>query len=252
MNCLANVDRPATSVPAMRQLPLLLFVSCAGGSVVVSEHRLTGAGPEHVFVRIPAGPGVPRAFWLGKYEVTQAQFAAFVQATGYDGREAPSSKPTEPFLADWRDAKPPPGQEDHPACQLNWHHARAFCAWLSQRSGCTVRLPRDVEWQWAARGAAGRVYPWGDAWQPTYCNWGDGGTVDGFTASAPVGAFAAGATPEGVFDLAGNIWEWSADGHLLGGPWCMGAEVVRADGVAHEDPMRADDKFGLRLVVELP
>lgn len=233
-------------------LLLLLFAACAGVPCVGIADRLTGGGPEQELVRIESGPGVARPFWLGRFEVTQAQFAAFVQATGYDGREAPSSKPTEPFLADWRDGRPPAGQDRLPACQLNWHHARAYCAWLSQRTGRTVRLPHDAEWQLAARGPAGRIYPWGDAWDPARCNWGDGGAVDGFAAAAPVGSFAAGASPEGVFDLAGNIWEWSEEGHLLGGPWCMGEDSVRADRIAHEDPMRADDKFGLRLVVEMP
>lgn len=231
---------------------LFLFAACSPLPTVGHEDRLVGAGPDHVLVRIASGPGVERAFWLGKYEVTQAQFEAFVQATGYDGREAPSSKPSEPFLADWRDGHPPAGQADHPACQLNWFHACAFCRWLSERTGRVVRLPRDAEWELAARGPAARTYPWGDTWDPTRCNWGDGGAVDGFPAAAPVGSFPAGQSPEGVFDLAGNIWEWTEEQHLRGGPWCMGEATLRADLVASEGQFRADDKFGLRIVVEMP
>jgi len=230
---------------------VLLLAACGTAPSAAREDRLTGCGPDHVLVRIDPGPGVDRAFWIGKFEVTQAQFEAFVRATGYDGREAPSSKPSEPFLADWRFGHPPAGQADHPACQMNWTHARAYCRWLSERTGRVVRLPSDAEWQWVARGATGRIYPWGDEWDPKRCNWGDGGAVDGFPASAPVGSFPLGASPEGVMDLAGNIWEWVAEGHLRGGPWCMGAETVRADKVAREDPQRADDKFGLRIVVEM-
>jgi formylglycine-generating enzyme required for sulfatase activity len=68
--------------------------------------------------------------------------------------------------------------------------------------------------------------------------------------AAPVGSFANGATPEGVFDLAGNIWEWTAEGHLRGGPWCLGENVMASAVIAREDPERADDKSGFRVVVE--
>lgn len=233
---------------AMRLLPLLLFAACQAAPAAL-DSRLTGAGPDHELVLVPAGPGVTEPFWLGRYEVTQAQFAAFVQATGYDGSEAPSSKPSEPFLADWRDGRPPVGKDRHPACQMNWFHATAYCRWLSDRTGRTVRLPRDAEWSWAAMGTKGRRYPWGDTWDASRCN--SLGDADGFAASAPVGSFPAGTTPEGIADLAGNIWEWTSERHLRGGPWCMGETQLRCDSVANEDAMRADDKFGLRLVVEV-
>lgn len=207
-------------------------------------------GPELELVLIQPGAGVTRPFWIGRFEVTNAQFAAFIAATGYDGSDHPSSKPTESFLAHFRAGRPPAGEDRHPACNLNLHHARAYCRWLSERTGRRVRLPTDAEWELAATGGTGRCYPWGDAWDPRRCNWGS--PDDGFPASAPVGSFAAGATPEGVHDLAGNIWEWTADGHLRGGPWCMGEATVRCAVVAREDVDRADDKFGLRIVVEEP
>jgi len=229
-------------------LSLLLLAACHAAPLAPRD-RLTGAGPEHELVWIPAGPGVPEPFWLGRCEVTQEQFAAFVQATGYDGGEAPSSKPGEPFLGDWRDGRPPAGRERHPAAQLNWFHATAYCRWLAERTGRPVRLPRDAEWSWAAMGAGGRRYPWGDDWDARRCN--SIGDADGFPGSAPVGSFPAGDTPEGVADLAGNIWEWTVERHLRGGPWCMSEERLRSDAIAQEDAMRADDKFGLRIVVEV-
>lgn len=231
---------------------LLVVTAVAGcrSAAAPYELRLPGAGPDHELVFVEPGPGMAHGFWIGRFEVTQAQFAAFVAATGYDGSEAASSKSTEPFLADWRDGQPPAGQERHPVCQINWHHATAFCRWLSQRTGRTVRLPTDAEWLWAARGDSQRTYPWGNDWEPTRCNWGESGSVDGYKASAPVGSYPTGANPAGLHDLAGNIWEWSRDRHLLGGPWCMGPDKVRLDFVAREDAMRADDKFGLRIVVE--
>ncbi len=226
-------------------LVCVVFGSCQVGERV---ERLAAGGCEHELVWIDPGDGVDRGFWIGRYEVTNAQFAVFVAATGYDGSDHPSSKPTEPFLAHFENGQPPAGEATHPVCNVNLHHARAYCAWLSQSTGRRVRLPRDAEWQLAATGGQQRVYPWGDAWDPTRCNW--GAPDDGFVASAPVGSFPSGVSTTNVHDLAGNIWEWTQEGHLRGGPWCMGAESVRVADIADEDDDRADDKFGLRIVVE--
>ncbi len=242
---------------------------CAGPSVREpggpGPRLAIGQGPAMALARIEAAQarGVGHAFLIGRFEVTQAQYAAFIRATGYDGSDHLSSKGSEPFLADWRDGRGPAGREDHPVCYVNLHHARAYCAWASRVTGRTVRLPTDAEWELAARGPEGRRYPWGDEWDPARCNWGDSmggdryGVVDGFEASSPVGWFGgpggggrSGATPQGVCDMAGNIWEWTAEGHLRGGPWCMGPETVRSDAIAREDTERCDDKFGLRVVVE--
>ena len=171
-----------------------------------------------------------RAFYIGKFEITNAQYAAFVLETGYDGSDHPSSKPTEQFLDYWTDGLYAPDLLDHPVTRINWHRAQAFCGWLSRKPG--------------------RVYPWGDEWDPRRCNWGDPGEIDGCAKSAPVGSFAAGATPEGVHDLAGNIWEWSASKVLRGGPWCLDAESVRCEWKGCEDPQRADDRFGFRVEVK--
>jgi formylglycine-generating enzyme required for sulfatase activity len=205
-------------------------------------------------VRIEGGP---RPFLVGRYEVTNAEYAAFVRATGYDGSDDPSSKPTEPFLSHFSGGAPPPGLERHPVCHVNLMHARAYCRWLSGVTGRRVRLPRDAEWERAARGREGRTYPWGDEWDPRRCNWGDAlgterfGVVDGFAESAPVGSFPSGATPEGVHDLAGNIWEWTEDGSLRGGPWCLEPGAMKSEARAAEDVHRADDKFGFRILVEV-
>jgi len=230
-----------------------LGVTCAAGCAAPGPVapdpallQLAGAPPIEL-VRIAAHGNTP-TFWIARTELTHAQFAAFVRATGYDGSDQPSSKPTEPFLHDWRDSAPPADRAAYPVCYLNVHHARAFCAWASRATGRTVRLPTDAEWGLAARGPEGRTFPWGDEWDPQRCN--SGTPDDGFAEAAPVGSFPRGATPEGVLDLAGNIWEWTEDAHLRGGPWCMGPDTVRSDFVAHEDPERADDKFGMRVVVE--
>ncbi len=218
-------------------------------------------------IRISASPedGVSQAFLIGKFEVTYQQFAPFIQATSYDGKDHPSSVSKEQFLDDWKGGMYPSARAFHPVCYLNVQHARAYCKWLTYVTGHIVRLPTDAEWSLASMGKGHRrAYPWGDAWDPRCAN--IGGDSDGFEESAPIGSFPLGATPEGVHDMAGNIWEWTSStpqapvpdlgdplgGHLRGGPWCMGPDTVLSKQIAREDPDRADDKFGLRIVVEFP
>ena len=90
------------------------------------------------------------AFYIGRYEVTNAQYERFVEATGY---EAP--------LIDWPDGSIPGGLENHPVVDVSWYDALAYCHWLSEETGQTVRLPTEAEWEKAARGTDGRVYPLG-------------------------------------------------------------------------------------------
>lgn len=212
--------------------------------------QLNSVQPPIELVRI-GGHGMVKPFLIGKFEVTQAQFASFIRETGYTGSDHPSSKPTERFLMNWVNGQPPIGKDRYPVCYVNWHHAKAYCAWLAKKSGRAVRLPSDAEWTLAAAGPEGRQYPWGNSWNPRRANYGDGGKVDGYLESSPVGAFPKGATPTGVYDMAGNIWEWSAEGHLRGGPWCMDAKTLLCAIVAQEDTARCDDKFGLRIAVGL-
>jgi formylglycine-generating enzyme required for sulfatase activity len=89
-------------------------------------------------------------YYIGKYPVTNAQYAAFVKATGHEADDQ------------WKKGKFPAGGERHPAIYVSWQDAVAFCRWLSQESGYTVRLPTEAEWEKAARGTEGRIYPWGN------------------------------------------------------------------------------------------
>lgn len=212
----------------------------------LAPDQITAVQPPIDLVAIK-GHGSVHGFKIGKTEVTVAQYAAFVKDTGYDGGEHGSSKEIEPFLNGWMNGRPPEGRDKHPVCNLNWHNAQAFCDWLARKSGRAVRLPSDAEWTLAAAGPEGRTFPWGEAWDIQKCN--SGTPDDGFAEAAPVGSFPKGATPEGVLDMAGNIWEWTADKSLRGGPWCMGEESCRTAFVAREDTERCDDKFGFRVCV---
>jgi len=129
-------------------------------------------------------------YWIGRYSVTVAQFRAFVKASGHTPQDPHSLK----------------GQDDCPVVDVNWYDALAFCRWLSERAGIPVTLPSEAEWEKAARGTDGRVYPWGD--EPPdekRCNFDHhpGGTT-------PVGRYSPqGDSPYGCADMAGNVWEWT-------------------------------------------
>lgn len=133
-------------------------------------------------------------FRIGKTPVTNAQYAAFLEAT--PGQE------NIPQKAGWFLRAPPPGKEHHPVTGVTWYDADAYCRWLSARTGRRYRLPTEAEWEKAARGKAGLIYPWGNAWRDGACNAGSSDT-------AAVDAFADGASPYGVLDMVGNTQEWT-------------------------------------------
>ena len=115
----------------------------------------------------------------------------------------------------------PAAGERHPVVYVSGSEAAKFCQWLSSRERRRYRLPTEAEWEYAARGADGRKYPWGDqegrgdlanfADQNTVFAWSDREIDDGFAESSPVGAFPLGASPFGMEDMAGNVWEWCLD-----------------------------------------
>jgi serine/threonine-protein kinase len=141
--------------------------------------------PQHS-VRLPE-------FRIARVPVTNAQYVAFVQATG---RVAPEH---------WKDGKIPQGKEQHPVVNVSRHDACALCAWASEVTETPVRLPSEAEWEKAARGTDGRIWPWGNK-PPTkeLCNFNNN-----VKDTTPVGAYPRGAGPYGVLDMAGNVWEWT-------------------------------------------
>ncbi|TEU10577.1 MAG: formylglycine-generating enzyme family protein [Anaerolineales bacterium] len=132
-------------------------------------------------------------YYLAKTPVTNAQYAAFVQAIGH-------KQPKH-----WEDGKPPRGKEEHPVVEVSWHDAIAYCHWLAEVTGKSYCLPSEAEWEKGARGSDGRIYPWGNRWDAERCNSKEGGKGD----TTLVGAYPEGASPYGLLDMAGNVWEWT-------------------------------------------
>jgi formylglycine-generating enzyme required for sulfatase activity len=137
-------------------------------------------------------------YYLAKTPLTNAQYAAFVQATGH--------KQPQHWKALFRKGgNPPRGKEDHPVVYVSWHDAVAYCRWLAEVIGRPYGLPSEAEWEKGARGSDGRIWPWGNRWDAKRCNTWKGGKKD----TAPVGAYPQGASPYGLLDMAGNVWEWT-------------------------------------------
>ncbi|MEI7646403.1 MAG: SUMF1/EgtB/PvdO family nonheme iron enzyme [Chloroflexales bacterium] len=100
---------------------------------------------------------------------------------------------------------------NQPVVGVTWEMSNAFCAWLSELLGTTVRLPAEHEWEAAARGGDTRRYPWGDDWRDDYAATEENQEARGVAYTVPVGCYPAGAAPCGAMDMAGNVWEWTAD-----------------------------------------
>ncbi len=160
---------------------------------------------ESEWVKIPAGK-----FWMGgdreahqvelpefhisRVPITNAQYALFVKVTE---RKTPEH---------WQDGRVPKGLESHPIVDITWYDAIAYCEWLSKMTGKHITLPSEAEWEKAARGDKDkRAYPWGDEFDASKCNTSELGLRN----TTPVGIFLEGASPYGVLDMSGNVWEWT-------------------------------------------
>jgi serine/threonine-protein kinase len=144
------------------------------------------------------------AYWIDETEVTNAMFAEFLNQMGnqFEGNAtwimAPDSNDTLQFYGGaWRSVA---GYEDYPIVKVTWYGANAYCAWAGRR------LPTEAEWEKAARGTDGNTLPWGGSLDCLHANYG------GCTGGAKsVGSYPQGASPYGVLDMFGNVWEWVYD-----------------------------------------
>jgi formylglycine-generating enzyme required for sulfatase activity len=147
--------------------------------------------------------------------ITNAEYAAFVSETGHpapgvDAETWAGYGLIHPFERTrrhaWTDGLPPSGRDDHPVVLVSYQDAAAYAAWLSRKTGRRWRLPTETEWEKAARGTDGRRFPRGDDFDPSRLNSHDLGPFD----TVPVGSIPSGASPFGLQDAAGQVFEWTA------------------------------------------
>jgi hypothetical protein len=228
---------------------------------------LTDGGlPDIDWVEIPPGyflygerkePYRTEGFRIARYPITNAQYQAFVAAGGYGEARWWQG------LAQRIEGPDDPGwpQPNRPRETVTWYEAMAYCAWLGDRLGLAVRLPTEVEWERAARGTDGREYPWGDGYRAGHANIDEQEDRTGpsyLKQTTAVGLYPQGASPEGVLDLAGNVWEWCINAPedpkqiqsrstgprvLRGGSWRSGLHLARARNVLLPDRRRAHCGF---------
>jgi len=192
-------------------------------------------------------------YLIGKYDVTNAQYSIYAQAKGLN----------------W---SIPQGKENHPVVMVSWDDAVAFCAWASQVTGHNVTLPTEAQWEKAARGTDGRIYPWGnDAPNNTQVN-----VYRPVSDTTEVGKYSPiGDSPYGLADMVGNVWEWVADMYsdtyyasspssnplgpnsgqlrvLRGGSWYNSPLHVRAALRDHGVTSLSGVLYGFRVAVSAP
>ncbi len=201
------------------------------------------------------------AFSITKNLITNELYSRFINETGYRAPDVDkktwksyglnaSYAETRRFA--WVDAKPPKDRLQHPVVLVSLKDAKAYAQWLSKKTGKKWQLPTEKQWEKAARGTNGLIFPWGDTFDPTKLNSNDMGPYD----TVKVGQYPQGASPFGVLDAAGQVFEWTATAtipkrHLVkGGSWDdKGCGVCRS-AARHARPVDLKHILvGFRLVL---
>ena len=272
----ATLALPACAAAADPSLPVLIEIP-AGPFVVGSDraereaaYRLDEAAYGHSRTRerkwyeaeADRGTRETAAYAISRNMITNAQYAAFVAATGHpvpdvDPQTWKGYRLIHPYERTrrhaWSGSVPPDGRESHPVVLVSHADAEAYAAWVSGLTGRVWRLPSELEWEKAARGSDGRLFPWGGDWDPARLNSHDRGPFD----TLPVGSFPAGASPFGLLDAAGQVFEWTATpsgkGRFVvkGGSWDDKGCGVCRPAARHGRPANLKHILvGFRLVAE--
>ncbi len=196
-----------------KAMPLLDWCHVPTGRVLTERNRSKKS------VEVPE-------FFMSKYPVTNAQFQAFIDSS--DGYKNPAWWQSSLEVRRWYADHPKPidapaGYEAHPRTNVCWYEASAFCQWLSYKTGWTIKLPTEQQWQRSAQGDSNWRYPWGPKFDANQCNTKET-EIHGTT---PVTQYPRSASPYGVVDLLGNVWEWCANGQPSGETTDVTVDILR-------------------------
>lgn len=267
----AESQSPQILLPDLSQILPQPFNWCPipAGEVTVTTYR--GQVKNYIPEDEPRTFEVP-AFTIAKYPVTNAQFTRFIEADGYQNRDYWTKAGwqarqkegwTQPRF--WLDSHW--NQPDYPVVGVSWYEAVAFCNWLNSlpmygegtKGRGLITLPTEQQWQRAAQGDDNRVYPWGNDFDQSHSNTEE----NGFRQTTLVTQYPDGASPYGVMDMSGNVWEWCLtawdDGSdnlngdarrcLRGGSWNLNHRYARVTSRFNLGPNSADFDRGFRLCV---
>lgn len=185
------------------RLPKDMALVQEGEFIMGSNMGAQDEGPERKFSL--------NAFYIDTFEVTNEQYKQFVKQT----------KHREP--TDWAVYGYPEEKKDHPVVFVSFDDASAYCKWHGKR------LPTEEEWEKAARGADGRIYPWGNEFDSSKANT----SLSGVVGTTKIGAYKNGKNPYGLYDMAGNVWEWTNSNYdekrkaVRGGSWGLSHRFAR-------------------------
>jgi len=203
------------------------------------------------------------AYYIGKYLVTNSQYQDFIRATD---RPAPKNESRAKYTL-WKGNTFPEFLRNHPVINVSWYDARAYCRWAGGR------LPTEAEWEKAARGPDGLRYPWGNETPtPSHSNYGK--PWSGTKTLTPVGHFEKGKSPYGVYDMSGNVWQWTNDWYaehyyktspldnpkgpkrgrnktVRGGSWINIPAVIHSASRVGYDPLNRIYDIGIRCVKDV-
>lgn len=240
------------------------FTSFTGISMLLvpsGSYDMGSVAPDSAPNEHPITPTNISAFHLSRWPVTNAQYEMFDPAH--------------------RSKRAPGAEDNHPVVYVTHADALRFCAWLSAREKRKYRLPTEAEWEYAARGTDGRKFPWGNRLEngerANFADankslpWADRAFDCGFPATSPVGSFPRGASPFGMEDMAGNVWEWCLDGFSVypgkertnpqgpaesgrqiqrGGSWKSRAGNLRTSARGMNSPAYSANDVGFRVACE--
>ena len=195
--------------PQLVTIPAGPFLMGTPESDIEALAKLAGVEVDIIRREVPQHDVTLDEYAIARYPITNAEFGRFIQDGGYTEsdywtdtgwRRKVEKGWTQPRY--WDDDQWNTGSQ--PVVGVSWYEAAAYCRWLSEKSGKSYRLPTEAEWEKAARGTDGRRYPWGDEWDPARCN----NKQSGPGKTTPVGEYPKGASPYGVEELVGQVWEW--------------------------------------------